>query len=198
MIDVKALPYTKDSLKPVISTETVEFHYDKHHKGYANKLNKMLDSSKYADDNLEDMIVKSYKNHDFPVYNNAAQIWNHDFYWDSISSVKNMTIDQDLLSIINANFGTIEQFKSKFIDAGVTLFGSGWIWLVQDKETMKLSIIQTNNADNPLILNKRPILTIDVWEHAYYIDYRNNRLEYLKNSVESLLNWDFAKNNIKF
>ncbi|EDV18512.1 hypothetical protein TRIADDRAFT_35056, partial [Trichoplax adhaerens] len=157
----------------------------------------------------EDIVKKSYISKDTKIFNNAAQVWNHEFYWDSIR--KKTIIDDlnqnesleakptlyDLFNKINECFGSFEEFCKKFVEAGVALFGSGWIWLVQDPDTKKLEIMQTYNADSPMLHNKIAILTIDVWEHAYYIDYKNDRLSYLENVIKFHLNWDFAKNNMK-
>ncbi|MSO13950.1 superoxide dismutase [Rickettsiales endosymbiont of Trichoplax sp. H2] len=228
MIKLKSLPYSKNTLQPTITKETIDFHYDKHHKGYVDKLNKFIEGTPYESLSLEDIIKKSYISKDTKIFNNAAQIWNHDFYWDSIR--KKIIIDDlhvneldknkqsekldkdillqnkspkenpppgDLLNKINEDFNSFEEFYKKFVEAGVTLFGSGWIWLVQNPNTKKLEIMQTYNADSPMLHNKIAILTIDVWEHAYYIDYKNDRLSYLENVIKFHLNWDFAKNNIK-
>lgn len=198
MIVLQNLPYSYELLSPILSAETLDFHYNKHHKGYADKLNNLIKGTDLENKNLEEIIITSHKDNNIPVYNNAAQVWNHDFYWKSISPQSNKTLPKNILSLIEDNFGDLANFNTKFIEAGLTLFGSGWIWLVQDPKTLKLSIIQTKNADNPLILGQTPILTIDVWEHAYYIDYRNNRLDYLKKVVGLLLNWEFAMHNISF
>jgi len=199
MITLQSLPYSRDLLQPTLSDETINFHYNKHHKGYVDKLNKLIHETKYESKNLEEIIKESYVYKDHMVFNNAAQIWNHDFYWKSITEYKEVNMpSDDLLVMINENFTSLDDFYTSFINAGATLFGSGWIWLVQDPETLKLEIIQSKNADNPLIYNKVAILTIDVWEHAYYIDYKNDRLGYLDKIVKFNLNWDFAKSNITF
>ena len=199
MITLQSLPYSRDLLKPTISDETINFHYDKHHKGYVDKLNKLIRETKYESKNLEEIIKESYVYKDQTVFNNAAQIWNHDFYWKSITKHKEVNVpSDDLLEMINESFTSLDDFYTAFINAGATLFGSGWVWLIQDPETLKLEITQSKDADNPLIYNKTAILTIDVWEHAYYIDYKNDRLGYLEKIVKFNLNWDFAKSNITF
>ena len=199
MITLQSLPYSRDLLKPTLSDETINFHYDKHHKGYVDKLNKLIHETKYETKNLEEIIKESYVYKDHLVFNNAAQIWNHDFYWKSITKYKEINVpSDDLLEMINEDFTSLDDFYTAFINAGATLFGSGWIWLIQDPDTLKLEIMQSKNADNPLIYNKTTILTIDVWEHAYYIDYKNDRLGYLDKIVKFNLNWDFAKSNITF
>ena len=199
MITLQNLPYSRDLLKPTLSDETINFHYDKHHKGYVDKLNKLIHETKYESKNLEEIIKESYVYKDHMVFNNAAQIWNHDFYWKSITECKEVNVpSDDLLEMINETFTSLDDFYAAFIKAGATLFGSGWIWLVQDPKTLKLEIIQSKDADNPLIYSKTAILTIDVWEHAYYIDYKNDRQGYLDKIVKFNLNWDFAKSNITF
>lgn len=199
MIKLQNLPYSRDLLKPTISDKTINFHYDKHHKGYVDKLNKLIHETKYESKNLEEIIKEAYIYKDLNIFNNAAQIWNHDFYWRSITEyTEGNAPEDDLLKIINENFKNLDNFYTQFINAGATLFGSGWVWLVQDPKTLKLKIIQSKNADNPLIYNKRALLTIDVWEHAYYIDYKNDRLSYLDKIVKFNLNWNFMKKNITF
>ena len=196
MIELENLPYSKDLLKPTLSVETLDFHYDKHHKGYVDKLNQLIKGTHLEDKSLREIVLTSHKESNVGVYNNSAQVWNHDFYWKSINAEGSRSPNANLLALIDSCFGSLENFNAKFLEAGTTLFGSGWIWLVQDPDTLKLSITQTKNADNPLIFGQIPLITIDVWEHAYYIDYRNNRAEYLKKVIELLLNWEFAKNNV--
>ena len=196
MIVLQDLPYSQELLSPTLSAETVDFHYNKHHRGYVDKLNGLIKGTDLENKGLQEIIITSHKNNNVAVYNNAAQTWNHDFYWKSISPENSKTLHKDILTLVENSFGDLENFNNKFIEAGLTLFGSGWIWLIQNPETLKLSIIQTKNADNPLILKQIPILTIDVWEHSYYIDYRNSRLDYLKKVIGLLLNWEFAMQNI--
>ena len=199
MFELKSSPYSRNLLKPTISEETVNFHYDKHHKGYVDKLNQLINKTNYASKTLEEIIKESYVYEDLSIFNNAAQIWNHDFYWRSITEYKEVNSPTDqVLDMINENFESLDNFYIEFINAGITLFGSGWIWLIQDPETLKLEIMQSKGADNPLIFNKTAILTVDVWEHAYYIDYKNDRASYLDKIVKFNLNWDFAKGNINF
>jgi Fe-Mn family superoxide dismutase len=194
MIKAQPLPYDKNALEPTLSIETFDYHFDKHHLGYANKLSVLIEGTKYFNFSLTDIVLESHKSNDTAIYNNAAQVWNHNFYWKSIG--KPQKCPTKLIELLNRDFGSYDNFIEKFIQAGVTLFGSGWIWLVQDKESKKLSILKTKDADNPLILDKTPILTIDVWEHAYYIDYKNDRLKYLDQIIKNNLNWSFAANNI--
>ena len=198
MIILEDLPYTKELLSPILSTETLDFHYNKHHKGYVDKLNSLIKGTDLENKNLQEIVITSYKENNITVYNNAAQIWNHDFYWKSLDPESSKSPSAGFLTLLESSFGNLMNFNNKFVEMGVTLFGSGWVWLVQDPKTLRLSITQTKNADNPLILKQAPILTVDVWEHAYYIDYRNNRVDYLKKVIGSLLNWKFAENNTVF
>ena len=193
MIEAQTLPYERDLFTPTLSKETLDFHYGKHHLGYVKKLNNLITSTKYENESLENIIKESYKLQEKAIYNNAAQIWNHDFYWNSLA-VKS-DIPNSVSSLIKQDFKSLENFNNKVIEEGMLLFGSGWLWLVQDKNTKKLILITTSNADNPLTLDLIPILTIDLWEHAYYIDYRNDRKAYLTKIVE-YLNWDFANKNL--
>lgn len=192
MITAHHLPYTKDWLMPVLSKESMDFHYDKHHLGYVKKLNSSIINTAYQNTTLEAMILESYQKGDMHVFNNAAQIWNHDFYWKSISTSKSIT--PNLKNLINYSFNDFTQLREDFIKKGLSLFGSGWIWLIQDNGG-KLKLVTTNNAENPLIMNLKPLLTIDLWEHSYYIDYRNDRMQYL-NNIFQCLNWSFADKNL--
>ena len=193
MIEAQTLPYERDLFARTLSKETLDFHYDKHHLGYVKKLNNLIASTKYENEPLENIIKESYKLQEKAIYNNAAQIWNHDFYWNSLAVKSDMP--NSVSSLIKQDFKSLENFNNKVIEEGMLLFGSGWLWLVQDKNTKKLSLITTSNADNPLTLDLIPILTIDLWEHAYYIDYRNDRKSYLTKIV-GYLNWDFADKNL--
>ena len=193
MIEAQTLPYERDLFTPTLSKETLDFHYDKHHLGYVKKLNNLIASTKYEKESLENIIKESYKLQEKAIYNNAAQIWNHDFYWNSLAVKSDMP--NSVSSLIKQDFKSLGDFNNKVIEEGMLLFGSGWLWLVQDKNTRKLSLIATSNADNPLTLDLIPILTIDLWEHAYYIDYRNDRKAYLAKIVK-YLNWNFADKNL--
>lgn len=193
MIKAQTLPYQKNLLAPNLSKETLDFHYDKHHIGYVKKLNSLIISTKYESNTLEDIIKESYKSEDTAIYNNAAQIWNHDFYWNSLGLENN--IPDTICKLINNNFETVQNFKNQLIEKGMSLFGSGWLWLVQNRHTRKLNFIVTSNAINPLILGVVPLFTIDLWEHAYYIDYRNDRKTYLTNIIKCL-NWYFVNKNL--
>jgi len=193
MIKAQTLPYQRHLLTPILSKETLDFHYDKHHIGYMKKLNSLITSTKYEDSTLEDIIKKSYKLGDINIYNNAAQVWNHNFYWNSLGLKNDMP--SNIYRLINDSFETIQSFKNQVIEKGISLFGSGWIWLIQNNDNKKLDLITTLNADNPLTLGLIPVLTIDLWEHSYYIDYRNDRKAYLTNIVKCL-DWNFANTNL--
>lgn len=184
------LPYPKDALAPHISAETLEYHYGKHHAAYVNNLNKLLDG-KEAGRSLEDIIKSS----EGGIFNNAAQVWNHTFYWNSMKPNGGGQPTGDLADAIKRDFGSFDKFKEEFSQAAATQFGSGWAWLVLSDG--KLSVTKTGNADLPMKHGQKAILTIDVWEHAYYIDYRNLRPKYIETFLNSLVNWDFALANLK-
>ena len=186
-----ALPYEKNALEPHLSAETIEYHYGKHHTAYVNNLNKMLEGKPEASKSLEEVILSS----EAGVFNNAAQIWNHTFYWNSIKPNGGGEPTGDLLAAIKRDFGSVEEFKTQFSTAAATQFGSGWAWLVLDKG--KLAVTKTANADLPLKHGQTALLTMDVWEHAYYIDFRNARPKYIETFLNSLVNWDFALQNLK-
>lgn len=185
-----SLPYPKDALKPYMSEETIEYHYGKHHQTYLNNLNNLIVGTEYEKMNLEEIILKSQG----AIFNNAAQTWNHTFFWNCLSPNGGGLPTGLLLEKIIQNFGSFEEFKNQFTNAAVTLFGSGWTWLVQNPDG-KLEIVQTSNAGNPLTSGKKPLLTIDVWEHAYYIDYRNARAKFVEAFWE-IVNWDFVSKNL--
>jgi Fe-Mn family superoxide dismutase len=188
-----ALPYDKTALAPHISAETLEFHHDKHHQAYVTNLNKALEGKPEASRSLEDIIRSSAEG---PIFNNAAQIWNHTFYWHSMKPAGGGQPSGDLADAIKRDFGSFEKFAESFTAAATTQFGSGWAWLVlgQDK---KLAVTKTPNADLPMNHGQTALLTIDVWEHAYYIDYRNARPKYIETFLGHLVNWDFALANFK-
>lgn len=189
-IQLPALPYSMDALAPHISTETLEFHYGKHHSGYVTKLNGLIQGTPFAEKSLVDIIKTS----EGGIFNNAAQIYNHTFYWESLSPKGGGAPKGAVADAINKNFGSFDQFKQKFTDAAATLFGSGWAWLVKNKDG-SLSIEQTPNAGCPLTKGQTPLLTCDVWEHAYYIDYRNARPQYIE-AFWKLVNWDQANKHL--
>ncbi len=185
-----ALPYEKNALEPYISEETLNYHYGKHHQTYVNNLNNFLEENpELQNKSLEEIILSSSDG----IFNNAAQIWNHDFYWNSMAPV-GQELHGNLLEAINQKFENFDNFKEIFTKTAVTTFGSGWAWLVKDNNTGELEIMSTSNADTPIAHNKTAILTCDVWEHAYYIDYRNVRPKYVE-AFWGLVNWDFAESN---
>ena len=183
------LPYTLDALEPLMSKETLEFHYGKHHQTYVNKLNELIENTKYENLPLVEIIASS----EGGIFNNAAQVYNHDFFWKGLTpNYKEPT--SKLQSVINENFASLEEFKKEFTAKAVGHFGSGWAWLVQD-ENKKLKIVSTVNAQTPLADNLKPLLVCDVWEHAYYLDVRNARPSYLENFWK-LVNWEFVEGNL--
>lgn len=178
-----AFPFAQDALEPHISKTTIEFHYGKHHQTYVDNLNKLIIGTEFENSSLEDIVLKSSGG----IFNNAAQVWNHTFYWNCLTPKSNLKPDGKLLDAIEKEFGSYEEFKEKFTNSAVTLFGSGWAWLVKNKEG-KLEIVQTSNAENPMRQDKTPLLVCDVWEHAYYIDKQNRRPAYLE-SFWNLVDW---------
>ncbi|KAG4085743.1 superoxide dismutase [Neocallimastix lanati (nom. inval.)] len=199
---LKPLPYSLNALAPFISEETLRYHYGKHHQSYVNNLNNLLslkENSDFANKSLIEIIQN--KSVSAGLFNNAAQVYNHDFYWESLTPPKSEgnplptgKISEELIK----NFGSYESFKDQFSKASTGRFGSGWAWLVQNTKTGKLEIMSTSNADNPLTTpDLKPILTCDVWEHAYYIDYRNDRGKYVQDAFWKLVNWDFANKNLQ-
>ncbi|WP_144394888.1 superoxide dismutase [Pleionea sediminis] len=187
--ELPALPYAKDALAPTISEETLEFHYGKHHQTYVDKLNGLVEGGEFANASLEEIIKKSSGG----IFNNAAQVWNHTFYWNSLSPNGGGEPTGALADAINAEFGSFDEFKTKFSEAAAGNFGSGWTWLVKNSSG-KLEIVNTSNAGCPITDGHTPLITVDVWEHAYYIDYRNARPKYLEGFFK-LANWDFAAKN---
>ncbi|NVJ27257.1 superoxide dismutase [Myxococcus sp. AM011] len=185
------LPYRKDALAPHISEETLEYHYGKHHQAYVTNLNKLLAGKPEESKSLEEIILSS----DGGVFNNAAQVWNHTFYWHCMKPSGGGQPTGDLAAAITRDFGSFDKFKEEFSQAAATQFGSGWAWLVLDKD--KLAITKTGNADLPMKHGQKALLTIDVWEHAYYIDFRNQRPKYIETFLTSLVNWDFVAQNLK-
>lgn len=183
------LPYAKDALAPHISAETLEYHYGKHHNAYVTNLNKLVADTPFANQSLEKIITESSGG----IFNNAAQTWNHTFYWHCLSPQGGGEPGGKLADEINQAFGSFAAFQEQFTQTAITTFGSGWAWLVRDKDH-KLKIISTSNAGCPLTTGATPLLTCDVWEHAYYIDYRNARPDYIK-AFWSLVNWDFVANH---
>ena len=190
-IELPALPYDRTALEPHISGETIDFHYGKHHKAYVDNLNKMIEGTEFADMPLEEIIRKSQGG----MFNNAAQIWNHTFYWNCLKPAGGGEPTGKLAEAINAAFGSFEKFKEEFTKTSVGTFGSGWGWLVQRADG-SLALASTSNAATPLTGDDTPLMTCDVWEHAYYIDYRNLRPKYLEH-FWNLVNWEFVAGNMK-
>ena len=189
-ITLPALPYALDSLQPYISRETLEYHYGKHHQAYVTKTNGLIANTEFASQSLEDIIKKSSG----ALFNNAAQIWNHTFYWHCLKPKGGNEPQGPLATAINHSFGTFAAFKEKFSAAAAGQFGSGWAWLVKLSDG-KLEVYSTSNAETPLVTPKKALLTCDVWEHAYYIDTRNDRAKYIDNFWH-LVNWDFVAANL--
>mgnify|MGYP002348833965 CR=1 FL=1 len=189
--ELDPLPYAKNALAPHLTEETLSFHYDKHHTAYMNNLKGLLDGKPDAEKSLEEIVKSSSGG----VFNNAAQVWNHTFYWNSMKPSGGGEPSGALADAIKRDFGSFADFKKQFADAAVKQFGSGWAWLV--KEGDKLKIVTTGNAETPITKGQTALLTCDVWEHAYYIDYRNLRAKYVDTFLEKLANWDFAAANFK-
>ena len=189
--ELSALPYAIDALAPHISQETLEFHHGKHHQAYVNNLNNFTKEGEFADASLEDIIKKAPAG---PIFNNAAQVWNHTCYWNSMSPNGGGAPTGKIADAINKAFGSFDEFKTQFAQKAATNFGSGWTWLVKNQDG-SLSIENTSNAGNPLTSGLTPVLTCDVWEHAYYIDYRNARPAYVE-AWWNLVNWEFASKNL--
>ena len=183
--ELPELPYAETALEPHISAETLQYHHGKHHAKYVSNLNDLLEGNELEDRPLEEIVKKASGK----LFNNAAQTWNHTFYWNCLSPKGGGAPEGPLAAVIEQQFGSFDEFKEKFNDAAATLFGSGWAWLVKDAEG-NLNILQTSNADTPLRGQDTPLMTCDVWEHAYYIDYRNARPKYL-DAFWNLINWDY-------
>ncbi len=190
------LPYDFNALESHgMKAETFEYHYGKHHKTYVDNLNKLVADTELADKPLEEVITISFKDPSKAgIFNNAAQVWNHTFFWNSLSPSGGGTPTGTLAKMIDESFGSFDKFKEEFSNAAATQFGSGWAWLIDDNGTLKVT--KTPNAENPLAHGQKALLTLDVWEHAYYIDFRNARPAFIKNYLENLVNWDFAAANL--
>ena len=190
MFEKIVLPYEKGALAPYISEETMMYHYDKHHQAYTDKLNQLVENTEFAGQD----IVAIVKNSSWALYNNAAQFWNHNFFWNCLSPKHDQVPSEKLAELIDQNFGSFASFKEEFISSAVANFGSGWTWLVLNQEG-KLEILNMSNAQNPLHLPVKILFWVDVWEHAYYIDVRNNRWAYLEN-IFHIINWEFVAENL--
>jgi len=189
------LPYADTALAPVISAQTISFHYGKHHKAYVDNLNKLVPGTDLEGRTLEEIIVATAGKADRAgIFNNAAQVWNHTFYWNCLKPNGGGAPTGALAAKIDAAFGSFDNFKKEFANAALTQFGSGWAWLVADGDAVK--IVKTGNAEVPFTKGQKPLLTIDVWEHAYYLDYQNRRADYANALIDKLINWDFAAANL--
>src|ERR1700722_890758 len=195
VITLPALPYDQTALEPVISADTLSFHYGKHHRTYVDTLNKLITGTELADKPLE-QIVRATAGHadQAAIFNNAAQAWNHTFYWRGRKPRGGGEPPAILKRLMESSFGSVEGCKKELLHAAVEQFGSGWAWLTQDGD--KLKIVKTGNANTPIAQGSKPLLTIDVWEHAYYLDYQNRRVDYVKAVLDKLANWEFAAENL--
>ena len=189
------LPYAENALDPVISASTIGYHYGKHHKGYVDTLNKLIAGTELAELSLVELIAETTGKPDrAAIFNNAAQVWNHDFYWRSLRPDGSGEPPALLKQRIEPSFGNLDACKKALATAATTQFGSGWAWLVLDGNALK--VVKTGNAETPLTMGLTPLLTIDVWEHAYYLDYRNRRVDYVNAVLDKLINWNFAADNL--
>lgn len=190
------LPYDFNALEPYgMKGETFEYHYGKHHKAYVDNLNKLVDGTDLAGKSLEEVIQASFKDPSKAgIFNNSAQVWNHTFFWNCLKPAGGGAPTGEVADKINASFGSFDKFKEEFSNAAATQFGSGWAWLIDDNGTLKVT--KTPNAENPLAHGQKALLTLDVWEHAYYIDFRNARPAFIKNFLDQLVNWDFVAQNL--
>lgn len=189
------LPYDKNALNPIITEETFDYHYGKHHNAYVNNLYGLVKDTELFDLSVEEIIQKGHTDGNLALFNNAAQHWNHSFFWNCLSPNGGKVPEGEIGKLIVRDFGSFEKFKEQFSTTAIKLFGAGWAWLTQD-EKGKLEVIAMKDAHTPLTQNKQPILTLDVWEHAYYIDYKNARPKFVEGFWE-IVNWDFANKNLK-
>jgi superoxide dismutase, Fe-Mn family len=191
-----ALPFAENALEPVISAQTIGFHYGKHHKAYVDNLNKLIANTEFEGLQLEDIIKKTTGKTQYAgIFNNAAQVWNHTFFWNSLTPNGGGKPSEALMKKIEESFSSFDSFLKEFAEAAKTQFGSGWAWLVQDGSMLK--ILKTSNAETPITMGVKPLLTIDVWEHSYYLDYQNKRPDYVSAVIEKLVNWEFAAKNLE-
>jgi Fe-Mn family superoxide dismutase len=194
-IALPPLPYAMGALHPMISADTLNFHYGKHHKTYVDTLNKLIVGTEFAGLSLEDIVKKAWRQPaDSAIFNNAAQAWNHTFYWNSLKPNGGGEPPTKLKQMMESSFGGVAACKKELAKSAVDNFGSGWTWLVEDGGALK--VINTSNANTPLAEGPKPLLTIDVWEHAYYLDYQNRRIGYVNGLLERLVNWEFAADNL--
>ncbi|MCK5285273.1 MAG: superoxide dismutase [Alphaproteobacteria bacterium] len=192
------LPFAYDALNPYMSAETFEFHHDKHHNAYVENSNKIIKDLDHMGDTLEEVIINALKQGETSLFNNTAQHWNHSFFWNCLKPNSNgNALPSALKTKIDIDLGGYDKFKAKFIESCVTQFGSGWGWLTIDNKTSKLEITKTSNAGVPFTEGKTPLLTCDVWEHAYYIDYRNDRPKYVETFIDKMVNWEFVESMLE-
>jgi len=193
--ELPSLPYASDALAPYMSSETLDFHHGKHHQTYVTNLNNLVKDSDMQDSSLEDIVIKSSKDASMAgIFNNAGQHWNHILFWQCMKPNGGGAMPSELENRISSDFGSVDQFKEAFVQAGTTQFGSGWAWLAIDNG--KLVVTKSANASNPLVEGMKPILGCDVWEHSYYIDYRNKRPDYLKAFLDNMVNWEFVSSQL--
>ncbi len=195
IFELPKLDYAKNKLAPIMSEETLDLHHGKHHQTYITNLNKFIENSDMNKMTLEEIIIHTSKDKSkSAIFNNASQHWNHILFWKCMKPGGGGLMPKKLKAKVESDFGSVEEFKNQFIQAGITQFGSGWCWLSVDNG--KLVITKTSNADNTLIYDMKPILGCDLWEHSYYVDYKNRRPEYLENFYEKLINWEFVESNL--
>ncbi len=195
--ELPALPYEFEALAPYMSAETLHLHHDKHHQAYVTNLNKLIEGTELASKSLEEIVKATAESKEHQgIFNNAGQHWNHILFWQSMKKNGGGNIPSELEKSINDSFGSFDSFKEQFIQAGLTQFGSGWAWLIQEEDG-KLAVFKTPNADNPLAHGKHALVGVDVWEHSYYVDYQNRRPDYLKAFVDNMINWEFVASRLK-
>ena len=193
--ELPSLPYASDALAPYMSSETLDFHHGKHHQTYVTNLNNLVKDTDMQDSSLEEIVVKSSKDPSMAgIFNNAGQHWNHILFWQCMKPNGGGNVPSKLENKIKQDFGSFEKFREEFINAGITQFGSGWCWLSLKED--KLVVTKSPNAENPIIHNMKPILGCDVWEHSYYLDYKNKRPVYLENFFDKLINWEFVESQL--
>jgi Fe-Mn family superoxide dismutase len=189
------LPFAKDALAPYMSAETLDYHHGKHHQAYVNKVNKLLGDTDLEDGSLVEVICAAHGRHDKPLFNNAAQIWNHSFFWQCLASEGSTRPSGKLREMINEDFGGEQALLDRLAEESINHFGSGWGWLLLNNDALEVTSL--HDADTPVAHGMTPLLTIDVWEHAYYIDYRNERPKFVEGVLENIVNWDFVSQNLE-
>ena len=189
------LNYSYDALEPHISAKTMELHHSKHHQGYVDKTNKFIVDTEHEDKDLEQILVDTANNpNEVNIFNNAGQTWNHNFFWQSLSPQGGGEPGEEVMKYIKASFDNFDNFKEEFVDKAMSHFGSGWVFLILEDD--KIKITTKSNGDNPIAHNQKPLLSFDIWEHAYYLDYQNRKKEYFQSFLDHLINWDFVRENI--